>query len=142
VRGGLFGVQRFAAAGDPGRLAGWPAGSHTRCSSCFVTHCPHDIVPITDDSTLPCPHLPAPAPAGSNTTFWGITTTNTTAKPFPLPACDFGPYLNWVGRFADAVAPGACAATRWTVEQSGAGRRLEPADLLVAQRAKRGLPLP
>lgn len=56
-----------------------------------------------------------------------------------LPACDFGPQLNWVGRFKATVLNGACSATRWTVEQIGVGRRLVPQDLFEAQRAFRGL---
>ncbi|KAL4430794.1 hypothetical protein ABPG75_006050 [Micractinium tetrahymenae] len=79
------------------------------------------------------------AHSAANTTFWGIWSSRPTTKPWPLPTCDFGPLLTWVGRFADTVAPGACSASRWTVENTGATRQLVPGDLFIAQRDAKGL---
>jgi hypothetical protein len=85
-----------------------------------------------------CPPFPA-CPAGANTTYWGIFSSNATAPLLPLTYCEFGPYINWIGRFRSSVVPTSCSESRWTVENSGPALQLQPADLFAAQRARRGL---
>ena len=84
-------------------------------------------------------HPPSPLRAGANTTWWGNYGGGDGSVLLGLPPCDFGPTLTWVGRFTRTVTNTACAATRWSVEQIGAGRRLVPQDLFEAQRRLRGL---
>lgn len=96
-------------------------------------------VPGRPVTTVDCPH---PAPAAANTTFWGIWSSQPAAKPWTLPTCDFGAYLNWVGRFASTVTGSTCAASRWTVENTGSAAQLVPDDLFAAQRFAKGLRQP
>lgn len=79
------------------------------------------------------------AQSGANTTWWGIYAAGDGSVLMPLPACTFGPMLNWVGRFKNTVQDGACPNTRWSVDALGAKQRLLPQDIFAAQRKLRGL---
>lgn len=93
--------------------------------------------PRSSGSTSPCTSVP-PA-AAANSTWWGVWSSRPTAKPWTLPTCDFGAYLNWVGPFAGSVTNSTCSASRWTVQNSGSTAQLVPDDLFVAQRDSKGL---
>ncbi len=82
-----------------------------------------------------------PAAAG-NSTWWGIWSSLPATKPWALPTCDFGAYLNWVGRFASSETTSTCGASLWTVENSGTSAQLVPDDLFVAQRDSKTLRRP
>ncbi|KAL4419158.1 hypothetical protein ABPG77_009134 [Micractinium sp. CCAP 211/92] len=82
------------------------------------------------------------AHSAANSTWWGIWSSLPATKPWVLPTCDFGAYLNWVGRFASSVTTSTCGASLWTVENSGTSAQLVPNDLFVAQRDSKALRRP
>ncbi|KAI7841529.1 hypothetical protein COHA_004700 [Chlorella ohadii] len=77
------------------------------------------------------------ADTGANSTWWNVYAPG---KQLGLPMynktvdCSTGPLLNWIGLFASSVTNTTCAATRWTVDNIGAGKSLHPPDLFKAMR--------
>ncbi|KAI7841645.1 hypothetical protein COHA_004665 [Chlorella ohadii] len=80
--------------------------------------------------------------AGANSTWWNVYSPS---RQLGLPTasgvvdCSVGPLLNWIGPFSSSVVDGMCAATRWTVDNIGAGKTLYPPDLFRAMRSYRNL---
>ncbi|KAI7841528.1 hypothetical protein COHA_004699 [Chlorella ohadii] len=78
------------------------------------------------------------ADSGANSTWWNVYSPS---RQLGLPLasgavdCGVGPLLNWIGPFSSSVVDGMCAATRWTVDNIGAGRTLYPPDLFRAMRS-------
>lgn len=78
------------------------------------------------------------ADSGSNSTWWNVYSPS---RLLGLPManktmvdCSVGPLLNWIGLFNSSVTNTTCAATRWTVDNIGAGMALHPPDLFKAMR--------
>lgn len=108
----------------------------------------------------PCPSL-SPAPSAANNTFWNIWAGS--SGQLPLPPCDFGPSLTFVGAYGPpedgssssdsgdrrrllaavggvasaAARPAWCAAQGWWVEAAQRGSKVQPVDLHAAMVQRR-----
>lgn len=107
---------------------------------------------ITAQPTLTeaCAACPPSRLAGANNTWWNVLPRNNALTP--LPVCEFGPLLNFVGNYGPPsvrpdrpeprgeykLFPGWCSAsTKWWVENIRPGARLVPTDLFTAMLATR-----
>ena len=83
--------------------------------------------------------------AGANTTLWNVVSSG--GNQIPLPTCDFGPLLDFVGNYGapgttETTAAGAaydfqlmpdwCPAVQWYVELLRPGAKLYPRNLHIA----------